>query len=169
MSLRYNQKHLREMLSRSDLNRDDKQAIRFALRCISQLYVKQSPAPTMPYWRSIEDGIYQCLNCKEQWESVTRPQKFCQFCGQEFEGPIKELTGDNPRMLGERRLKQHNAMFGYRKPRPSFWWSICVGASEFLKINGETTPAHVVHKVVTDYRNSGIACNVKIRRNNGTA
>lgn len=78
MSLRYNKRHLFDMLKRDSLSRDDKQAIRFALWAISVQQGGDTPEPVFPFWRYVrytDDGcaLYQCLNCKSQWESRTQP------------------------------------------------------------------------------------------------
>lgn len=83
MSLRYNKRHLMEMLGRDGLDRADQQAIRFALWVIADYQgVPVNPngpeGSGVPFWRKVrytDDGctLYQCLNCKHSWESRTEP------------------------------------------------------------------------------------------------
>lgn len=71
------------------------------------------------YLRYTDDGCsaYQCLNCYRQWEGRSTLGfhqggeyhaiwRFCPYCGIEWNGPIREASYDNKRMLGERRLRR---------------------------------------------------------------
>jgi len=86
MSLKYNIRHLTEMLSRDDLSREDKSAIRFALWNMGAM----AQPPTLPYWRYVQytdDGsaLYECLDCKARWDTRSAPGWFNEF--EDVDGP----------------------------------------------------------------------------------
>lgn len=63
----------------------------------------------IPRWRELhytDDGCskYQCLSCKESWESRSTPEygwKFCPYCGVKWEGGLKCRTSEIPRWQWE--------------------------------------------------------------------
>lgn len=126
MSRRYNEKRLREMLQRDDLDRDDKQAIRFAVWCISQVCGGSpiSPVPEIPYWRYVrytDDGcaLYQCLNCKQQYEGRTAPGWYDDYETVDGPGPgvmhyMSTVNGEQvPRYYRKREEPLYKPTFTY--------------------------------------------------------
>lgn len=102
------------------------------------------------YVRYTDDGCshYQCLMCYANWEGRSAPGyhhegkyhclwRFCPYCGTEWNGPLREATYDNERMLGRHRLNREMAIREYHMPHAereratnyydrgvSHWWSL---------------------------------------------
>ena len=92
----------------------------------------------IPYWRTVrytDDGccIYQCLQCKAEWESRTGPGytdrgvyrahwHYCPYCGCQWQGTARESEDD----FGPRRKRIVEAQYKARWPQrePSYWWVI---------------------------------------------
>lgn len=83
-------------------------------------------------WRYVEYypdscGVYQCLNCRRQWVTLTPPQKYCQYCGTKWDGEHKCVAHDN------RKKSEFTAT-------SSFYWVV----EERISILHDTTSYYVV-------------------------